>query len=125
MSADNGIYIGRWKNEDGTEEFRVCHGFESSMSCFTELEGPNASPKEWREAMMVYNWGNCPKESNVHDLGDEISRLDREYEWTEYGLCQIDFEHPFPKMTQSEAKKILDDYWAALSSFHSPDPFGV
>lgn len=126
MSADNGIYIGRWLNPDGTEEFRVCHGFESSMTDLDRKDGPNAPPKEWREAMMVYSWGNCPKESNVDDLANEINRLDREYEWTEYGLCRIDFDHPFPTMNKHEAKKILDDYWKALSEFsefHSPDPF--
>ena len=113
MSADNGIYIGRFlaKNpsKDMKYEYRVCYA-QAIENC----DHTDDFPKELSDAAIVSYYGKSPV-FHVALLANEYAhKLHSQHDWTEYGVCGINYDILFPTYTQEEADKIHDDYFENL-----------
>lgn len=116
MSADNGIYIARFKcghpietcKDDGFE-YRVTHA-QAIENC--ELD-PEKYSKELIDAYRVSYFGRSEVYFTREDAQKEAWRLhdeimDDDFAVLEYGISEITFDVPFPTMTEEEAHKIMD-----------------
>lgn len=96
MSADNGIYILRSPIRTGHFEYRVAHlqAIENidydrahEILYFGKCQVFHNRDAAWKEALKIY---------------DSIDGV------LEYGISQIDSDHPFPKMSIEEARNQLN-----------------
>ena len=101
MSADNGIYVGRFLKNEGGFEYRVIHA-QAIENCEYE---------ELAQAYQVLYYGNSEVYDNEHyawieaeKLYDEIMESDCRI--CEYGIHMLTYDKPFPTMTREEAEKI-------------------
>lgn len=92
MSADNGIYIAKFS--DG--ECRVAH-FTNVEECF----GVDA------KSFIFINYHSAFT-GTLEECIAEAEKILLDLDVCEYGICELDFAHPFPQMTLEEANKILD-----------------
>ena len=119
MSADNGIYIGRFNEENGPI-YKVIHT--------QAIENCNKSPywpEDLIDAEIVSYYGQAKTFNNPDTamllaitMEDEIESNDG---FTEYGICQINYGQPFPTMTKEEAEQIIEDFWADRGQEKSGD----
>jgi len=135
MSADNGIYIGRflrwrcgkcdgWRYleehsrhcmliaKDKTEYiYHVIHA-QAIENC----DYDNKTPKKVTDAYRVYYYGSAPMHHTLDEALDRAFELEKEilgdnefgYGILEYGVSIIKYDKPFPKMALEEANAILD-----------------
>lgn len=115
MSADNGIYIAEWIGEDGKPEYRV---IEAGAIDNCDYDG--SFPKEFIDA-QVFNYFHRAEIYNDLELArKEAFRINDEIEFngwfTEYGICTLTFEYPFPyHLSPETAKQIENDYWLSIN----------
>lgn len=102
MSADNGIYIAKFKKGDGYE-FRVAYCFAID-SC--------EAGDEMADVYRVLYFGNAPVFSNQNEATGYANLKAAEHDYLEYGVSSIDFNAPFPSITLPEAIVIQDKYWS-------------
>jgi hypothetical protein len=103
MSADNGIYIGKFPtNSECTEfEYRVIEA--------AAIENVDYGTKAKQDAYRVSYFGRTErvfsdrKEALVfaHDWAEEFDIL-------EYGVCELKFDRPLVSMSEDKIKRILD-----------------
>lgn len=110
MSADNGIYIGEWIAEDGKPEYRVTHACAID-NCYYD----GIFPKKFIDAQVFNYFGRCEVFRDLDLARSEAFRMNDEIEFngwfTEYGICNLTFEYPFPQLTPEKAKEIENQYW--------------
>lgn len=109
MSADNGIYIGRFKINDDFE-YRVTHA-QAIENCDYDEPYPAKLIHAYRT--VYYGTSNIYNKKGAWErarkLYEEI--LDGEYPICEYGVSEIHYDEPFPDMTTKEASDYIDEYW--------------
>lgn len=108
ISADNGVYIGRFTKDDGFE-YRVVH-----TQAIENCDHNKAFSAELIQAYRVVYY----VESEVYDEEGAWKRARELYEeiiedsWVcEYGISVFNYDEPFPQMTVEEARKFIDEYW--------------
>jgi hypothetical protein len=108
ISADNGVYIGRFTKDDGFE-YRVIHA-QAIENC----DYDKSFPEKLIHAYRVIYYGA----SEVYDKEGAWKRAQELYEevmkdWgiCEYGVSEIQYNEPFPQMIVEEARKFIDEYW--------------
>jgi hypothetical protein len=117
LSSDNGVYIGRFPVDN-----RGCSGFagyEYRVIHAQAIENCDFStdfPQELTDASIVEYYGNVKPThyreeawKEAQKLYDEIMSSD--FPILEYGISEIVYTRPFPKMTIKEAQKVSNDYW--------------
>lgn len=110
MSADNGIYIGCFPTVDGGEEYWVAEA-QNIEDCQGDI------PINIQDAIRVKVY--CAKRKNHFLSREEAWRCARDMAeefadngWVlEYGVSEIRYDRPLPKLTINEAKNILEKYW--------------
>ena len=106
MSADNGIYIGIFPKADGSgKEYRVIEA-----AAIENCNDDPQFPQKVTDAYLVIYYGDA-RVMTKEQAQKEAFRLQEEYEWTEYGICTLEYSRPFPTMTKEEAEKVQEDYW--------------
>lgn len=111
MSADNGIYIGRFKDEVGIVTFRVTHA-QAIENCDYSDDFPN----ELTDASRVLYYGRSKvytTEAEAVQRANEIYHeiMEGSCPILEYGVCQCWYDVPFPAMTPEEANEFQRKYW--------------
>jgi hypothetical protein len=101
VSADNGCYCSRWIAKDGSYEYRVAHAQAIENCDYGELA----------DAYRVLYFSSSEVYDNRKEALDEAIRLYDDLPICEYGICEIDYDVPFPFMTYREAEEVLDTYW--------------
>ena len=113
MSADNGVYITRWKAQDGSFEYRVAH-----CQAIDNCDADDNYAKELIDAYRALYFGNSEiyksredalvKASEIYDeiMKDDFCPI------CEYGISFINYDAEFPDMT-------VEDAYAFISSFNS------
>ncbi len=124
MSADNGVYIGRFKHvecsrplvdergayydiEDGYE-YRVAHA-QAIENCDYNSGFDSDIPKEVIDAYRVLTYGSVPiftDKDSAYRQAQELAKLQP----TEYGISEIHYDVPFPHYIADDATKIITDY---------------
>ena len=119
MSADNGIYIGRFysfglKSKKNRFEYRVIHT-QAIENCDYAIQ----YPKKLIDASRVEYYGDadvCYTEQEAWEQAkafyDEVMEDDG---ILEYGMSRINYDVPFPKMTKREAHKYSESYWKRMA----------
>lgn len=122
MSSDNGIYIGKFSKGDGFE-YRVIHA-QAIENCDYRFDDEPPYGKE-HEAKPESEWSDETKmlqdcqrlvyygESNSFTKSEaleEAKKLDQEFKFSEYGICEIEYSRPLPDLTVEQASKILSDW---------------
>lgn len=106
MSADNGIYIGIFK-----DTIRVIHA-QAIENCSPSDD----FPQELTDSSIVLYFGGSKHYSTkdeawqrAREIYDEMKNDD----WfiLEYGISEINFDCDFPKISKEEAEKFQNDYW--------------
>lgn len=110
MSADNGVYIGRFL-ENGHYTYRVAHA-QAIESC----DNSDDWPKDVTDASRVLYFGSVPVFTDESAAFMEAKRIydeimDGDFPIVEYGISPIHYDEPFPSMTEDEARQIMDDLW--------------
>lgn len=112
MSADNGIYIGRFKKGKGFE-YRVIHT-QNIENCDYDSQWP----KKLTDASRVSFYADADVCYTEQEAWEQAKALyDATMEWAmviEYGVSMITYDVPFPKMTKREANKYHRDYWKRM-----------
>lgn len=113
MSADNGIYIGRFKNPAGGFEYRVAEGMAIENCDY----GVGDCPNELTDAYRVSYYAN-PRAKHFLVREEALQyayKVAKEYTdggmFLEYGVCECHYDVPFPNFTYEEAEKKLHNYW--------------
>jgi hypothetical protein len=114
MSADNGVYISKWK-KNGAIEYRVAH-------CLA-IDNCDPESNEIADVYQVLYFGNAQRFDNEHLAEAYAKSLADEIEFLEYGICKIDFNVPFPNMFVNEAEKKYKEYWENKISSGSANVF--
>jgi hypothetical protein len=110
MSADNGVYVGVFKDEQGNLTYRVTHA-QAIENC----DHSEDFPAELTHASRVSYFGN----SEVFtDLTRALEKADEIYQEVadegfpiEYGICVCEYNEPFPNMTVQEAAEFEEKFW--------------
>jgi hypothetical protein len=114
MSADNGIYIARFKDTDGNYTYRVKHT-ANIENCDPDSPYNEAYPKELANAYRVQYFGDSKVHTEYREaMGEAYAiacQIEKDGGWTEYGICQCVYEEPFPSMSKDEAQQYLDKFW--------------
>ena len=93
MSADNGVYILETK---GPEYRVVC---ASAIDNITWAGEPSFDG-EWNTNEVCNYFGDCKVHTNLDEAYKEALRMHNHFEWTEYGICILPYDHKeFPKGT--------------------------
>jgi len=116
MSADNGIYIGRFKKTNGKYEYRVICAQAIENCDYSTKYSEHKFPKKLIDGYRVNYYGKSPKFSCSRDAWmyawKEYDKLMKgEYGICEYGVSQINYDVPFPKISSKEANEFADKYW--------------
>ena len=116
MSADNGVYLGRFLRKDTPDgergyEYRVIHA-QAIENCDY---APNF-PAEITDAYRVDYYGRadvCCTEKEAWEQARAMEKeiADSDFPILEYGVSEIHYDVPFPSMTAEEAGKKQDEYW--------------
>src|SRR3990170_8825474 len=115
MSADNGIYIGRFTLPDGTKdtafEYRVIHT-QAIENCDYGVD----FPAELTQAYRVLYYGKADICSTEKEAWEQAAAMEKavaesDFPVLEYGVSEIHYDVPFPSMTVEEARKKQDEYW--------------
>jgi len=112
MSADNGIYIGRFTGgkHGYTYEYRVCED-----AAIENCDKNDMIPMFLHEAYLVAYYGKSEVYNDHNDAWDRACELSNEIAkdngFTEYGICMIDYDEEFPGISLEEANNIIDKYW--------------
>jgi hypothetical protein len=100
MSADNGIYIGKFPTDSG-HEYRVIHA--------QAIENVDYGNIEMQNAYRFAYFGR----KGVEVFADRGIALVYAYDWAkefdilEYGVVEIEFDRPIVPMTDEKLKEIL------------------
>ncbi len=106
MSSDNGIYCASFPKLDGSFEYRVAH-CQNIEECF-----PGCSlSDEMIDLLIVIKFGDSKVFDNKDDATTLAFDMAKECTVLEYGVCELDFDKPFPAMTVEEANKKFNDFW--------------
>lgn len=99
MSADNGVYIGRFPTDEGFE-YRVAYAqaientdyrdYMRWMRCDEE-----AARREAAESILL-TFGARKVFVTEEDAWKEAALIHGKMEWTEYGVSLLEFDRPFP-----------------------------
>ncbi len=106
MSADNGIYILITPRRDDPERFEYRVTQTQGIENVTQQDAPW---KEIQPALAVSYFGECTVYDNAVKAAVEALAIEKDYGWTEYGICEVDlpFDGPFPDMTMCEARNAI------------------
>lgn len=98
MSADNGIYILQTPgNKPDTFEYRVAE----AMAIENVYEGDDYLVSYFGASDVYNKEGALAKAARIAD------QISDDGNFTEYGICSIHINTPFPKMSFEEAQKLL------------------
>ena len=106
MSADNGVYIAEFTNEDGSKEYRIAHA-QAIDNCFpldSHPCGPKAADLDAKCSIVLYFSGS-EAYTDQREARLDAFELAEKYDFLEYGISEIHFDFPFPDMTQAEARE--------------------
>lgn len=110
MSADNGVYIGRFV-KDGVYSYRVIHA-QAIENC----DQNDDFPEELRNSYIARYYGQA-KEIFSKDKAFEAAKkiydeiMESNFPIVEYGIQEIHYDIPFPRMTREEAAKYQNNFW--------------
>jgi hypothetical protein len=118
MSADNGIYIGRFKcghpiescKDDGFE-YRVIHA-QAIENCDYDSDCPTYITDSYR--VDYYGGADvCYTEKEAWEQARTMEKENAEsdYPVLEYGVSEIHYDVPFPTMTKDQARDVQAKYW--------------
>lgn len=114
MSADNGIYIGKFPraNDPTIFEYRVIHA-QAIENCDDDPSGK--FPNWLTDAYVVIYYGNAPThftEREALDIaGRMLAKVDTEDGICEYGICSIEYTRPMKSISYEQAKSLVDGYF--------------
>lgn len=113
MSADNGIYIGKFPTADGKVEWRVAHA-QAIENCDDgyELVGET-------DAWRVLIFGRSESYASEEEALQRAKTLADEVDYTEYGICSVDFNRPLLSISVEEAERQLNGVWNAEGAMKS------
>lgn len=102
MSADNGIYIAKF-----TDGYRVVHA-QAIDNCFWE-----GYSEEEKHAERILYFAASQNYSSLEEAYEQAIVLAQSIGYTEYGICELTFNHPFFDKVNSveEANEIIGYYW--------------
>ena len=93
MSADNGVYILATKGQDrGKKEYRVTHAQAIEDINYAPDFPPGRSDGLNTEYVQA-KFGKSPIFTDRKIAEGYALRLQEELEWTEYGICFLDYRH--------------------------------
>lgn len=106
MSADNGIYIAKFKSGYRDYEYRVseCQAIEN---CDYSVEFPD----KIIDAYRVLYFGHSPVFKTIDMALDHAHKLSAKTSFLEYGIGTIDYNASFPKISIDEASDLVNDYF--------------
>ena len=111
MSADNGIYIAEFPTSTGGKEWRVVH-CQNIEDCWDQELG---------EASIVLKFGRSKvhtdyieAEREAFKIADEILS-DSMCPILEHGVQDLEFNRPFPTMTEEEADQKVRKFFKILN----------
>jgi len=123
MSADNGIYIAKFPiaNDSSNVEFRVKE-LQNIEDCYAN--GHSSLPLEIALAMRVIAFSDSTvfeskKEAETYAIQLYNDIMNGECPIIEYGICDIEFEEPLPKISIKTARDFIDDYFGLIRKFNS------
>jgi hypothetical protein len=105
MSADNGIYVGKFPTQEGSFEFRVIHAQAiDNLWCMPDSsygENPRSIVEYFSDAPV---WDTFERASRVaQDMADEILKDDI-CPILEYGISYISFQNTFKYYLENKHK---------------------
>jgi len=99
MSADNGIYIGKFPRTDGGIEYRVVHA--------QAIDNVDYGDTEHQDLYRVLYFGKAPVFSDA-DSAWEVARIcSKNYDILEYGVSELEFDRPLLNLSVEEAEARL------------------
>ncbi len=124
MSADNGVYIGRFPGVGSSVEYRVIHA-QAIENCDDSGNRPethdqafegHAQDREIVDWNRVSYYGNAKTFSNHAEAFTEAQKLaddilsDEYCPILEYGICDIVYDRPLLDLTVEEANRKLAEF---------------
>jgi len=123
MSADNGIYIAKFPiaGDSSNVEFRVKE-LQNIEDCYTN--GCTSLPLEVALATRVIAFSDAKvfenkKEAEMYAIQLYNNVMNGECPIIEYGICDIEFEEPLPKISVKTARDFIDDYFRLIRKFNN------
>lgn len=111
MSADNGIYILKYLDENMKLKFRVEHA-QAIDNINYEPDYPKEKPVLNLRYTLWY-FLNSPEFDNEKDTLEFACKLYEKWEYTEYGVCELDYSNiyiPFEKHNFNRDEKDMETY---------------
>jgi hypothetical protein len=106
MSADNGVYITRWKSKEGYFEYRV-----ADTQNIENCDYGGVIPDRVVDAYRVLMFSDSVTWLELNQALDVASEIFGSLAVCEYGICLIEYDQPFPEMSVDEALSIVNSYW--------------
>lgn len=116
MSADNGIYIGRfitkgkisgaYEGLDSKYEYRVIHA-QAIENCDRDIH----TPSKVTDAIRVSYYDTSPIFHSPEEAWKDANRLSAKELILEYGVSEIHYDEPFPTLTNEEAEVVITEYY--------------
>lgn len=117
MSADNGIYIGKFPTGPSTYEYRVAHAqniedvgddyYPDTGEATKSIRSPEAI-----DAIRSLVFGGDVKVfGKLEDAYEYAEKWSESFSVLEYGIVELPFIRPFVAMAEKDARKILDAAW--------------
>jgi hypothetical protein len=106
MSADNAIIVVSNINDKGNEEFRVA---------YTQAIDNLTSENPILDVYLALIFNDSQVFENRQEAINFAKEEEKKYEFLEYGIVSIDFETPFPDLTENEANVLFDKHFGFKS----------
>jgi len=98
MSADNGIYIGKFPTKDGWIEYRVIEA--------AAIENVADGNRMEQDAYRALYFGQAPA-TRSEDMALYWAKEKSKQFYTEYGIKVLDFDRPLVDMSRDDINVIL------------------
>lgn len=114
MSADNGVYIAEFPTTTGGKEWRVSH-----CQNIEDCDDP-----ELGEACLVLKFGQSEVHANYTEAEKKAFELEKKIlsdnmcPILEHGVQDLQFDKPFPTMTEEEADRKIEESFKGLREKH-------
>ena len=112
MSADNGIYIAEFP--DG---YRV-----AECGAIENCDDDPAYPDEVTDAYRRLYFGESLVYSSEPEAFIAAGEIEPLIGWTEYGICSVEYNRPFPTISAAEARSSLIAYWDKIQKDNTNSP---
>lgn len=112
MSADNGIYIGRFMRVESRNplkakfEYRVIHA-QAIENC----DDSHDFPSEITDAYRALYYGGAPIFTDADEAHKQARELVTPEPILEYGISEIHYDIVFPSLSKADAEQAIDKYW--------------